>query len=252
MAKGSKKRVANSLMAASAAAVLTVYGAGYERTKDAASKLDAQFAQRRPVPADVRPVREDSAVPSASDTAQSPRAPIQPGLQARIVQKQLPDSPPVEVASSSPAPSAVSVSTPFAPAAPPPPPQKADTPGIASVASVAPASVTPAVAPPAPAPATDTTAAPAPADKPKYKDGTYTGWGSCRHGDIQAQVTIEGGKITVARISQCLTRYSCDVIGRLPPEVLQRQSAEVDWVTGATQSADAFSYAVSDALSKAK
>ena len=224
-------------MAASAAAVLTVYGAGYERTKDAASKLDAQFAQRRSAPSDVRPVQEGSAVHSPSDAAQSPRAPIQPGLRDRIVQTQAPAPAPVEVASSSPAPSALS--TPLAPVAPPTP-QKTDIPVVASVAavSVATTPVTPAVAPPAPAPAPDTTAAPAPVDKPKYKDGTYTGWGSCRHGDIQAQVTIEGGKITVARISQCLTRYSCDVIGRLPPEVLQRQSAEVDWVTGATQSAE--------------
>jgi uncharacterized protein with FMN-binding domain len=248
VAKGSNKKIANGLVAASAAAVMAVYAAGYERTKAAASKLDAQFAQHRPVPADVRPVGETSSrlLPD-SDTAESPRAPIQPGLQARIVQKQTPDPSPVEVASSPIAPSAV-----IPPAEPvaPVPQQKTDAPMVASVA--APAPVTPAVAPPSvPAPATGTTAPPA-ADKPKYKDGTYTGWGSCRHGDLQAQITIEGGKITVARISQCLTRYSCDVIGRLPPEVLQRQSAEVDWVTGATQSADAFSYAVSDALSKAR
>lgn len=240
-------------MAASAAAVLTVYGAGYERTQAAASKLDEQFAQRRPVPADVRPVREDSAraLPSSANApsaaAESASVPVQPRVQPRVVQTQAPDPSPVEVASSSPAPGPVPTSVQTA--APPPTPQKSETP---TVASVAPAPVAPAVAPPAPAPATDTAATPAPAEKPKLKDGTYTGWGTCRHGDIQAQITIEGGKITVARISQCLTRYSCDVIGRLPPEVIQRQSAEVDWVTGATQSADAFYYAVTDALSKAK
>jgi uncharacterized protein with FMN-binding domain len=63
---------------------------------------------------------------------------------------------------------------------------------------------------------------------------------------------IESGRIKGASIAQCLTRYSCDVIGRLPPEVAQRQSASVDYVSGATQSADAFYYAVLDALSKAK
>jgi uncharacterized protein with FMN-binding domain len=247
VAKGSNKKIANSLVAASAAAVMAVYAAGYERTKEAASKLDAQFARRRPVPADVRPLGETSSrLLPASDTGESVRAPIQSGLQARIVQKQTPDPSPVEVASSPIAPSAVI--PPAEPVAPVPTLQKTDTP---SVAAVAPTPVTPAVAPPTAAPATDTTTAPAPADKPKYKDGTYTGWGTCRHGDLQAQITIEGGKITVARISQCLTRYSCDVIGRLPPEVIQRQSAEVDWVTGATQSADAFYYAVTDALSKA-
>ncbi|MEI9971228.1 MAG: FMN-binding protein [Ignavibacteriota bacterium] len=36
------------------------------------------------------------------------------------------------------------------------------------------------------------------------------------------------------------------------PEVHERQSAEVDYVSGATQSANAFYYAVVEALSKAK
>jgi uncharacterized protein with FMN-binding domain len=65
-------------------------------------------------------------------------------------------------------------------------------------------------------------------------------------------VIIEDGRIQSASIAQCLTRYSCSVIGRLPPEVAQRQSAEVDYVSGATQSANAFYYAVVDALAKAK
>ncbi len=116
----------------------------------------------------------------------------------------------------------------------------------ATVASAAPAPAasiaTPPVAEPAPA------AAPA----PKWKDGTYTGWGTCRHGDIQAAVVIEGGRIKEATITQCLTRYSCDIIGRLPPEVAQRQSGEVDYVSGATQSTNAFYYAVAEALGKAK
>jgi uncharacterized protein with FMN-binding domain len=114
---------------------------------------------------------------------------------------------------------------------------------------------------PAPAPAvvatpavtSPATAAPATTQQAaQWKDGTYKGWGTCRHGDIEAQVVIEGGRIASASISQCLTRYSCDVIGRLPPQVVQRQSAEVDYVTGATQSANAFYYAVLEALGKAK
>jgi uncharacterized protein with FMN-binding domain len=84
------------------------------------------------------------------------------------------------------------------------------------------------------------------------KDGTYYGWGSSRHGDIQAAVVIESGRIASATIAQCLTRYSCSVIDKLPPEVAQRQSPEVDYVSGATQSTNAFYYAVVDALGKAK
>ncbi len=87
---------------------------------------------------------------------------------------------------------------------------------------------------------------------PKYKDGTYLGWGTSRHGDIQAAVVIEDGRIASATIAQCLTRYSCSVIAKLPPQVAERQSPETDYVSGATQSTNAFYYAVVDALSKAK
>ena len=86
---------------------------------------------------------------------------------------------------------------------------------------------------------------------PKWKDGTYTGWGYSGHGNIEATVTIQGGRIQQAVISQCRTRYSCGVIDTLPPEVARRQSPDVDYVSGATQSADAFYEAVVAALNKA-
>jgi uncharacterized protein with FMN-binding domain len=97
----------------------------------------------------------------------------------------------------------------------------------------------------------DHAASPAPAPLP-LRDGTYFGWGTSRHGDIEAQVVIEGGRIASATIAQCLTRYSCSVIAKLPPQVAERQSPEVDYVSGATQSTNAFYYAVVEALSKAK
>ena len=86
----------------------------------------------------------------------------------------------------------------------------------------------------------------------KWKDGSYSGWGTSRHGDIQATVVIEDGHIIGASISQCLTRYSCSWISALPPQVISRQGANVDYVSGATQSTNAFYYAVLEALSKAK
>ena len=103
-----------------------------------------------------------------------------------------------------------------------------------------------------PVPAAEAKAAPPNPALPPWKDGKYEGWGSCRHGDIQAAVTIEGGRIMSATIAQCLTRYSCDIIDILPPQVAKKQSPNVDSVGGATQSADAFYYAVYDALAKAK
>ena len=139
----------------------------------------------------------------------------------------------------------------------------ADTPAPpASPASAATATPTPAPAPvsaPAPSPtqaipsspAADSTV-PAKKDENALKDGVYYGWGTSRHGDIQASVEIKSGKIIGAYISQCLTQYSCSWVSALPGQVLQRQSAEVDYVSGATQSSNAFYYAMIDALKKAK
>jgi uncharacterized protein with FMN-binding domain len=90
------------------------------------------------------------------------------------------------------------------------------------------------------------------AQQDQYKDGTYLGWGYCRHGDIQASVIVERGRVVSAAIAQCLTRYSCSWIAALPSQVVSRQSANVDYVSGATQSTDAFADAIVDALSKAK
>ncbi len=96
-------------------------------------------------------------------------------------------------------------------------------------------------------------AAPA-ADKPRaqLKDGIYTGWGTSRHGDIEASVEIKGGRIITASISQCLTRYSCSWIAALPGQIVARQRADVDLVSGATQSTNAFYDAIVEALAKAK
>jgi uncharacterized protein with FMN-binding domain len=94
----------------------------------------------------------------------------------------------------------------------------------------------------------------------RYKDGVYLGWGSCPHGDIEASVVIQNGKIVSTAISQCLTRYSCGWIAPkipggglpdLPSQVVERQSPKVDYVSGATESSYAFADAVAAALSKA-
>jgi uncharacterized protein with FMN-binding domain len=85
-----------------------------------------------------------------------------------------------------------------------------------------------------------------------WKDGVFTGWGFSRHGNIEATVVIEAGRIARAFISQCRTRYSCGVIDTLPLQVVERQGPDVDYVSGATQSADAFYEAVATALAKAE
>ena len=104
---------------------------------------------------------------------------------------------------------------------------------------------------PAPPPAA-APAAPVAPPKSAFKDGTYYGWGTSRHGDIQAAVVIEEGRIIVARVERCLTRYSCSWITPIPPRILSKQATTYDYVSGATESSDAFQDAVSEALSQAK
>ena len=93
---------------------------------------------------------------------------------------------------------------------------------------------------------------PAAAGAARFKDGLYTGWGRSLHGNIEATVEIREGRILSAKISTCKTRWPCARIAYLVPQVAERQSQEVDVITGATHSSDAFYYAVAAALSKAR
>jgi uncharacterized protein with FMN-binding domain len=86
----------------------------------------------------------------------------------------------------------------------------------------------------------------------KYKDGFFFGWGYCRHGELKVLIEIKDDRIVSATIDECYTRYSKNVIAILPKRVVDRQSPNVDWVSGATQSSDAFYYAVVEALKAAK
>jgi uncharacterized protein with FMN-binding domain len=84
-----------------------------------------------------------------------------------------------------------------------------------------------------------------------YKDGTFTGSGWNRRGQIEVAVTLKNDKITDVQISNWGMHYSeQDVVG-LPSEVLQKQNAQVNNVSGATYSTQAFSDAVQDALNQA-
>ncbi|WP_246079456.1 FMN-binding protein [Paenibacillus piri] len=88
--------------------------------------------------------------------------------------------------------------------------------------------------------------------KGQYKNGTFNGTGSNRRGSIQAAVTIKNDKITDVEISHFAMHYSEDDVVGLPQEVVQKQSAQVRNVSGATYSTRAFQDAVQDALSKAR
>ncbi len=216
---GSSSKIANRLVALSSAAVLSVYSAGYLRTKSAADRLLA--AERTRV-----------VIPVAQPIAAGPPAVVLPLAAAKPAPEpaQPADATPTKARQATSAADATQTT---------PAPTPAET--AAPAASPVPMP-TPVVEPPVPTPP----------PAPQWKDGTYSGWGTSRHGDIEATVVIENGRIVNAYISQCWTRYSCSWVAHLPGQVVARQSPEVDWVSGATQSVNAFYYGVVQALSKAK
>src|SRR4051812_29456637 len=181
-ANRANKKASNSLVALSSAAVLTVYAAGYVRTRSAADRFALQAAARRP--AEVHPAQEAPSVPGASQLSQG------------LVQ--------VESANAERAPVAprATASSSF--------PAEAATQGHVPVPESEPVPADPPATPPAPTPMAveieqknaDAALSPAAPPRGEYKDGTYLGWGHCRHGDIQASVVIAGGRIASATIAQ--------------------------------------------------
>jgi uncharacterized protein with FMN-binding domain len=222
------KKISTSLTALSSAAILAVYSVGYHRTSAAADRFAAQGERKPPVaPVTTNFVAPAEALPSFKSTLAIPPADKEPSRAVRIA-----SGPKVETAS------------PLAGPAPEP-----AVPAPAEVVTQPSVPATTPVAVDVPSPVTPPAAV---AQQGEYKDGTYTGWGSCRHGDIQASVTIEGGRIISAAIATCYTRYPCTWIDHAPGQVVSRQSINVDYVSGATQSVNAFKDAIAEALSKAK
>ena len=231
-------KISNSLTALSSAAILAVYAVGYHRTSAAADRFARQADHESPeAPIVTNFVAPAQALPSFKSTLAVPpesapkrtvgretarNAEIEPASKGSTPLVTLPDSTPAPI----------EVPAPSAPA------------DVARIPAPVLETASPDIPPPPPSP-------PLPAAL-QYKDGTYTGWGSCRHGDIQASVVIEGGRIASATIAQCYTRYPCTWIDHAPGQVVARQSIKVDYVSGATQSVDAFKQAVAEALAKAK
>ena len=121
--------------------------------------------------------------------------------------------------------------------------------GVASTA--APARAASATATPAPARAASAAATPASQTTSGYKDGTYTGQGTSRRGDVWVQVQVMAGRIANVTITRSTLQYPLRDIAGLPQQVVQRQTAQVDLVSRATYSSMAFRGAVSQALASA-
>ena len=90
------------------------------------------------------------------------------------------------------------------------------------------------------------------------KDGTYTGAAeTTRFGTTQVKVTISGGRITeiaTVQLNQADPRSYQISVGAAPTlrsEVLAKQSAAVDVVSGATYTSDAYEASLQSALDQA-
>ena len=102
-----------------------------------------------------------------------------------------------------------------------------------------------------------------PADEPKsgYTDGVHTGLSKAnRTGYVEATVTVEKGKITNVEMKEfrgdgsqkTKETYNYEpwhtAVDQLPAAVVEKQSADVDNVTGATSTVNKFKQAVNIAL----
>lgn len=106
--------------------------------------------------------------------------------------------------------------------------------------------------------APSTLAASANTSGPVYADGTYTGPSvSAYYGNIKMGVTIKGGKVSTFQLldyphhtgtSMAINRQALPILAN---EVLQIQSANVDMVTGATLTSEAFIRSLGDAFKQA-
>lgn len=116
---------------------------------------------------------------------------------------------------------------------------------------------------PSPSPSDSGATTPTPTPTPStgaltYKDGQYTGQDVVtQFGDVQVKVVISGGKITdVQALHLPFDRQRSAQISqfagpRLHDEVLQAQSAQIDSISGATYTSNAYAQSVQAALDQA-
>ncbi|WP_409308885.1 FMN-binding protein [Pectobacterium sp. B1J-3] len=92
-------------------------------------------------------------------------------------------------------------------------------------------------------------------DAAQYKDGTYTGKGQGKEGEIEVSVSISDGKIANAEVvkHEDTEALMMGVIDNVVPELIEKQDIDkVDSVTGATMSSQGVISAVKQALEQAK
>ena len=99
---------------------------------------------------------------------------------------------------------------------------------------------------------------PSPSGTTGFKDGLYTGQDVfTQFGDVQVKITISGGRIADVQAVQLpfdrprSAEISQFAAPQLHDEVLQAQSAQIDTLSGATYTSDAYAQSVQAALDQA-
>ena len=145
------------------------------------------------------------------------------------------------------------------PSAPPPQPVPLPVPTPTPVHKPVPAQI--AVSHPVPAPVPTPPPAPIPTPKPagKYADGTYTGRPvNAYYGIVQVDAVIQNGTLADVKILQypndrnTSVRINSQALPILKQEAIAAQSANIDAVSGASDTSPAFVASLSSALAQAK
>lgn len=93
------------------------------------------------------------------------------------------------------------------------------------------------------------------ASKGAFKDGTYEGVSTnAMHGELKVEVKVASGKISAATVTSHneTAGIGTAAIDQIPGKIIEKQSTEVDTVSGATITSKAILEAVAGALEKAK
>jgi uncharacterized protein with FMN-binding domain len=92
-----------------------------------------------------------------------------------------------------------------------------------------------------------------------YRDGSYSGDSvNAYFGNVQVEAVIGGGKLASVKILDypqdrgTSVRINSAALPQLVQEAISSQSANVDIVSGATQTSQAFEQSLASALAKAK
>jgi len=211
--QGKSKKLANGIVALSSAAIIAVYAAGYFHIASAEAGITS--------------VAPTALVASAATTPTATAASLLTPT-ASTATATTPATVSAPLATATAMTTAATTTTPAATSAP------------LATATVA-ATATPTTQPTQAVAASST-----------YKDGTYTGSGTSKHGGVTVAVVIKNGVIVSTEITASNTRYPISRIAALPGEVVAAQSASINFVSGATDSSMAFQTAVASALALAK